>query len=321
MSRLEPRGAELIRRYKDNYAIAEEEVVTEEMILAHWELEKALTRELMASTPETRRQTFETCYTRLYAHCEWLNRLTGTRDRLKPNATPVVKYALWAREAGPAPKRIYEVGSGRAELITFLASLGHDCTATEITRERGEKFTAATPNLRWELTDGVHLDRYAGSTEFDVVVSDQVIEHLHPDDLAEHFAAAARILRPGGLYLLGTPHRHFGPCDVSRVFGTPRPLGMHLREYTFGEVFGAMRAVGFERPGIPLEPGSLSGMLYRFLSPFSPDAGYRAAHVLAENIVALLPGQGMRRALWDATCRGFGLRPNIILSARKTGPA
>ncbi len=317
MSAREPRGEELIRRYKGNYAIADGETVTEEMILAHWELEKALTRELLASAPANRRDTFERCYSRLYAHCEWLNRLTGTRDRVAPAATPAVKYSLWAREIGKPPKRIYEVGSGRGELITHLASLGHDCTATEITSERGERFTTSTPRLRWELTDGVHLDKYAGSTEYDVVVSDQVIEHLHPDDLSAHFEAAARILRKGGVYLLGTPHRYFGPCDISRVFGTAQPMGMHLREYTFGDLFARMRAAGFAKPRIPLEPSSLSGFLYRCLFPFSPTAGYRSAHRMVEGVVSLLPGQTQRRTAWCAAGKLLGLRTNILLAARK----
>lgn len=35
----EPRGHRLIRRYKENYGIAENAVVTEGMIFEHWELE------------------------------------------------------------------------------------------------------------------------------------------------------------------------------------------------------------------------------------------------------------------------------------------
>ncbi len=37
---MEPRGIELINRYKRNYGIPAQAEITEEMILAHWELEK-----------------------------------------------------------------------------------------------------------------------------------------------------------------------------------------------------------------------------------------------------------------------------------------
>ncbi len=37
---VEPRGQELVNRYKANYGIATDAVVTEEMILAHWELKR-----------------------------------------------------------------------------------------------------------------------------------------------------------------------------------------------------------------------------------------------------------------------------------------
>lgn len=43
---MEPRGLELITRYKRTYSIPAEAEITEQMILDHWELERKLTKDL-----------------------------------------------------------------------------------------------------------------------------------------------------------------------------------------------------------------------------------------------------------------------------------
>jgi hypothetical protein len=78
------------------------------------------------------------------------------------------------------------------------------------------------------------------------VLSTQVLEHLHPDDLSTHLRAALKILQPGGKYIVATPHKMFGPADLSAVFGKPVPMGMHLREYLHGDLALALRQAGFE---------------------------------------------------------------------------
>jgi len=313
----EPRGRRLIRLYKDNYGIAEDAVVTEAMILEHWELEKALTLELLASIPANRREVFERCYSTLYARCDWLNKLIGTSPPVS-KSYPDMRYAMWTAIIGSEPKRIYEVGSGRGELIAHLTSLGHDCTATEITRERGAHFTAPAPHLRWALTDGVHLDLYEKPESYDIVLSDQVIEHLHPDDLETHFATALTILKPGGMYLFCTPHVHLGPNDVSRVFGTSRPQGMHLREYGYADLVKVSLRAGFCEAGLPSFDTGLLHRVYSLLRPNNPASLYLVQHRVTESLVSLFPLQSLRRLLWRTAGRWARLREGVFLFARKT---
>jgi hypothetical protein len=82
-----------------------------------------------------------------------------------------------------------------------------------------------------------------------VVYSNDVFEHLHPDDLAAHLADAYRILVPRGPYVGITPNRRFGPHDVSKHFlpQGAEPEGLHLREYTTVELARAFRDAGYER--------------------------------------------------------------------------
>lgn len=251
---MEPRGNALIARYKAVYSIPAEAAVTEEMILTHWELEKKLTKDLLSSTSRDRWETFDRSYTRLYGELEWLNQFAGESPAV--GMANDRQFRKWHVAIGAAPLTIYEIGSGKGGLITYLAGQGFTCKATEITRERGEKHVdSGVPNLSWAVSDGVHLERFESAGSYDVVVSDQVIEHLHPEDIAAHLGGVQQILKPGGRYIFGTPHRFSGPHDVSRVFEYDRPLGMHLKEYTYRELVTALHRAGFKPAYYSLIPG------------------------------------------------------------------
>lgn len=81
----------------------------------------------------------------------------------------------------------------------------------------------------------------------DVVYSNDFIEHLHPDDLIMHLKEVLRLLSPEGCYICITPNRKYGPFDITEAF-LPRgsgPQGMHLREYSYKELFRIFRNIGF----------------------------------------------------------------------------
>jgi SAM-dependent methyltransferase len=106
--------------------------------------------------------------------------------------------------------------------------------------------------LTWGQTDGVHLDRFEPPGSFDAVISNQLVEHLHPDDLTTHLRSVRALLRPGGRFAFATPHAYTGPHDISRVFNLDRPEGMHLREYTYAELASALAEAGFSHNASPL---------------------------------------------------------------------
>jgi 2-polyprenyl-3-methyl-5-hydroxy-6-metoxy-1,4-benzoquinol methylase len=157
----------------------------------------------------------------------------------------VANPAMWSRLIGPPGSRVYEVGSGAGELAVGLAEAGYLITATDVSRQRGDR--VQRPNLTWATTDGVHLDRFAVPDSFEAVISNQVVEHLHPDDLDSHLRSARSLLVPGGRYAFATPHRLTGPHDVSKVLELDAPGGMHLREYRNIEMVRALRQAGFHR--------------------------------------------------------------------------
>lgn len=233
---------ELVKKYKVSENIPDEAEITKEMVMHHWDLERELTRQLLKSTPETRWQDFERAYSIFYEELPWLNLYTGKAD-MRPAGE---RYKDWLVEIGSPPKKIYEIGSGNAEMLSYFAELGFQCRATEVTQERGEKFLSQScANLSWGNCDGVHLDLFETENTYDVVISNQVIEHFHPDDVLAHFASVRNILVTGGLYIFNTPHKYAGPHDVSQVFGCDDPEGLHLKEYTYSDLVRVAKEAGF----------------------------------------------------------------------------
>ncbi|AMK78376.1 hypothetical protein A1342_06015 [Methylomonas methanica] len=309
----EPRGQELINRYRANYGIPKEVNLTEEDILEHWNLELQLTKQLLESSRDNRWEIFEKSYTTLYTQLEWLNKFIDKRNPTPPN----VLYKDWAYLIGTQPQKIYEVGSGRAEMISYLAKLGHQCKATEITRERGKKHTSTKlDNLKWGISDGVHLEQFEPPNTYDFVISNQVIEHIHPDDLLEHCKHVYSILKPGGKYIVCAPHAWHGPADISAVFKYKKAIGMHLKEYTNYELYSFLRTSGFSKVTSLYKPPLVITYFFDSSVNIRKSIFYTIYLFVIENLFSLIP-----RTLVDhgvkSLAKTFQFPENIFFIAQK----
>jgi SAM-dependent methyltransferase len=116
-------------------------------------------------------------------------------------------------------------------------------------------------NFEFVLSDGRSVPITHNSAH--VAYSNQLMEHLHPDDALVQLSDIYNALLPGGVYICLTPNRLTGPHDISKYFDTVA-TGFHLKEYTVSELSKMFRAVGFSRVKI------LVGGMGRFmrLSPF-----------------------------------------------------
>ena len=167
----------------------------------------------MASNSANRWETWERCYTRLYDYLWWINEFAERQDQ----STAAHTYRNWIELIGYPPKKIYEVGSGQGNLIHYLACYGFKCRGTEITIQRGNKTKLKNPTLSWTISDGVNLALFEQSESYDYVISDQVIEHLHPADFQKHLKNISKILKNNGKFIFRTPHRFIGPSDISAL--------------------------------------------------------------------------------------------------------
>ncbi|WP_310422601.1 methyltransferase domain-containing protein [Chamaesiphon sp. VAR_48_metabat_135_sub] len=313
---MEPRGIKLVSRYKSYYGIPTDVEISEEMVLHHWALEKKLTKELLDSTPESRWEVFEQAYTLLYSELEWLNKIPGdTRSASE-------KYQTWVTTIGDKPKKIYEVGSGKGEMISYLAQCGFECKGTEITKERGSKHVnESLPNLVWASSDGINLVQFEPMDYYDLVVSNQVIEHFHPDDLQTHFQNAFSILNKNGRYIFSTPHCHTGPQDVSFVFDYDDSKGMHLKEYTYSQLIEPLTLAGFKNISCTIPFG-----INKFLQKSGIKDQDRLTKVgalyfnfmlLVEKMLFLIPIKKIRRPFAKFLRKIYIFADNIFLVAHK----
>jgi SAM-dependent methyltransferase len=143
---------------------------------------------------------------------------------------------------------ILDIGCGRGDLLRGIAErlphgrlMGIDASEAMLPRDvTGIEFIAAD------------IISFEVGEPFDVVVSQNVTEHVPPVDLDEHLSCVRRALRAGGAFVLLMPHRLFGPSDVTRIvdnsYSNRVPaMGTHLNESTNREMIAVLRRHGFRR--------------------------------------------------------------------------
>ncbi len=214
------------------------EVRSPERLRAHYEVEAVLAARLRASHPGERNVLYSQLYAELFARLpdhpqhridpakrrrNTSNQVTFLRHHLRPGDTYV------------------EIGCGDAAVTQALApfvqtAIGVDVTPVLIDR------TEAPANFRFVHTNGTDLPLDTGCA--DLVYSNQVMEHLHPDDAEQQLREVCRVLKPGGAYICSTPSRITGPHDISCYFGH-EPTGFHMREYDHATLAAMFRAAGF----------------------------------------------------------------------------
>jgi SAM-dependent methyltransferase len=134
-----------------------------------------------------------------------------------------------------------EVGAGDCALSAAVAPRVRQVYAVDVSAEIMQNVNLP-PNVETKISNGIDIPVDASS--IDLAYSNQVIEHLHPDDTLEQLANIHSALSPHGLYVCVTPNRLTGPHDISKYFDD-RATGFHLKEYSFGELRRRFLEVGF----------------------------------------------------------------------------
>jgi SAM-dependent methyltransferase len=136
-----------------------------------------------------------------------------------------------------------EVGPGDCALALEVARRVRQVYAVDVSEEIGRGLRLPA-NFERVISDGCSIPVPEGSVH--VAYSDQLIEHLHPEDALEQLRNIHRALRAGGVYLCITPNSLSGPHDISGYFDEVA-TGFHLREYTVTELASIFRATGFRK--------------------------------------------------------------------------
>jgi SAM-dependent methyltransferase len=217
-------------------------VRTPERLRAHYRAERRLADELRsAPDAEARRRIFATMYAQLFREVPDHPRLATEGDAGAKRARDV----RWSvKQLAPYLRRgctFLEVGAGDCALAARVAGRARTVYAVDIS----DQVTGTLPpNVTLAISDGTSIPVPEGS--IDLAFSDQLMEHLHPDDALAHLRNIHRALKPGGVYFCITPNRLYGPSDISAFFDD-EARGFHLREYTLQEIGRMFAQAGFAR--------------------------------------------------------------------------
>ena len=219
-----------------------EESRAPERLRVHYLAERQLADRIRASKSYAERQAiFATMYDELFRlvpdHPRLAARGAATASRERDIGWNLAQLAPYLKPGCT----FLEVGSGDCALSARVAREAKQVYAVDISDQHQGTLPA---NVKVVITDGRSIEVPAGSV--DLAFSDQLMEHLHPDDAIEQLRNIHRALKPGGVYMCVTPNRVYGPSDISAFFDD-EPRGFHLKEYTLKEMLEVFRSAGFPR--------------------------------------------------------------------------
>ena len=214
-----------------------------DQIRSHYEIEKQLAAKLRQAGSQSERLDL---YHKVY----------DERLRLIP-AHPLLTQAQdpVAQERGAAPQIRLILPFLKPGMVFMELGPG-DCAVAFAVARRASRVYAVDvsdgliqnvdrpKNFEFIFSDGISVPVPPGRVN--LAYSNQLMEHLHPDDALDQLRNIYTALAPGGAYLCVTPNRLSGPWDISRGFDEVA-TGLHLREYAVGELARQFRAAGFSR--------------------------------------------------------------------------
>lgn len=203
--------------------------------------EKEIAERLESATREERKRIYESMYDELFDRVPDHPRLTRRQSDEMTRLVVLDKLSLlepYLEEE--ATVAIFAPGDCR--FAFEVARRTRKVTGIDVSDQKNP-LDIPPDNFELIVYDGYTLDEIEDGS-IDLVFSDQLIEHLHPEDTRYHFELVRRILVSGGRYVFRTPHVLTGPHDISAHFSDV-PEGLHLKEWTYGELADLIADAGY----------------------------------------------------------------------------
>jgi len=215
------------------------------LIREHYVVEKQLAERLRTATPQERQTLYTTAYDEMFKsvpHHPMLTRKESpTASRLR-----VASELRFLQRFLNKRVTFLEIGPGDCALAFEVAKSTRYVHGVDVSRTLTS--SAKVPeNFELVISDGSSIPLPKAS--IDVAYSNQLMEHLHPDDAEAQLKNIYDLLAAGGTYICITPNRLNGPHDISRYFDIVA-TGFHLKEYTLRELHSLFRRVGFARQSL-----------------------------------------------------------------------
>lgn len=213
-----------------------------EQILHHYVVEKSLAARLRNSTRENRASLYSEVYDELFATVPDHPQITK-RTTVAERAAGIASQVAFLRPFIAAQTDFIEIGAGDCALSVAVSPFVRTVQAIDVSNTITDGFKHPA-NFRLHISKGTDLG--VDDASISLAYSNQLIEHLHPDDAVDQMRNVVRALRPGGVYVCITPNRIIGPHDISYHFDRVA-TGLHLQEFSSGDLSRLMRKSGFSR--------------------------------------------------------------------------
>lgn len=215
---------------------------TKQQIRQHYEIEKDLARLLLNAPQQERTRLAAAVYDELY------RRVPHHPQHTQKNSPAAVADAVKTQMQLLQPflqhcTTFLEIGPGDCALSLKVAAQVAQVYAVDVSSEI-TRMSVAPENFTLLLSDGRNIPLKNQSV--DLAYSNQLMEHLHPDDAIEQLRNIYGVLAEGGIYLCVTPSRLTGPHDISKYFDEVAS-GFHLKEYSVRELHGLFKQAGFAK--------------------------------------------------------------------------
>jgi SAM-dependent methyltransferase len=225
-----------------SHSVARGDARSAEQLREHYEIERALADRLRHSDPAERGRLYASLYDELFRRVPHHPQLTR-RETAEVRARGVDEQMKFLRRFLRPDATFAEIGPGDCALALRVAPMVRHVSAIDVSSEITSRIEAPD-NFRLTLSDGVSVPLPAGSVS--LIYSNQLMEHLHPDDARDQLHNIYRALADGGVYVCLTPNRWTGPHDISAHFDEVAK-GFHLKEYSHGEIVALFEQVGFSK--------------------------------------------------------------------------
>jgi SAM-dependent methyltransferase len=215
-------------------------------IYHHYSIEKQLAGRLINANRQERLKLYQLVYDELFrlvpTHPQVIQKLCSNGEidrRIKLNLILIRKFV--------DKNSIYlEIGPGDCTLAYEVCKFVKQVYAIDVSKEISAN-TSYPHNFSLIISNGLEIP--IENTPVNLAFSDQLMEHLHPDDAMEQLNNIFLALRKGGRYICITPNSLNGPHDISKYFDDVSTC-FHLKEYTVSELSKIFKKVGFTKINI-----------------------------------------------------------------------
>lgn len=238
--------------YKHLERVAAERGLPKETLVKAFEVECEFhSRIIEERDPAVRERLYFEAYEKMHQ----LRKTTDSYDTSPDIARKTKLVKLFRKEL--EGKSILDVGCGDG---TFLRSIDTNLQHKRLVGIDISPTILPQQHQSVEFLQGNIID-FKMDYKFDVVFSDNVMEHIAAADIPAHLQSVKDALVQGGTYIIVMPNRLFGPHDITRIIDTTytnrvQARGGHLNETTYTDVVSTLGKQGFSsfKTLIPISP-------------------------------------------------------------------